>query len=134
MTLMEAVGQQAAWIEWWLNWMLVALVLLPLVLLIWPASRWAGIATIVSLVLSALTIGWMYDQMGYVRLLGLPHLLFFTPVLIYLIAVMRRPDTPAWPKRIMAVVALTMAVSLAFDVVDVLRWMLGDRTPYPGTI
>jgi hypothetical protein len=36
---------------------------------------------------------------------------------------------PRWPRRIIAVVLATIAVSLAFDYVDALRYLLGERTP-----
>ena len=36
---------------------------------------------------------------------------------------------PVWPRRILSLVILTILVSLAFDYVDVIRYLLGERAP-----
>ena len=69
----------------------------------------------------------MFNQLGYVKLLGLPHLLFWGPLLVYLWRQVKRPDMPVWPRRIIYVVMTVIAISLAFDTVDVLRYLLGER-------
>ena len=71
----------------------------------------------------------MYEQMGYVRLLGLPHVILWTPLAVYLFRQVRRPDMPQWPARLMSVTLVVILISLAFDYVDVIRWMLGERVP-----
>jgi hypothetical protein len=39
---------------------------------------------------------WLYDRMGYVKLLGLPHIVVWTPLAIYLVVLLRRDDLPMW--------------------------------------
>jgi hypothetical protein len=129
MTLQEAIAQQPQWIGWWLNWMLFGAFLLPFALLFWRQTRIAGIATILASVGGAFGVNWLFAQLGYVKLLGLPHILLWTPVAIYLAVLIRHPDTPVWPRRIMLVVLATIVVSLAFDYTDVARYVLGERTP-----
>ncbi|MEZ5834098.1 MAG: hypothetical protein R3D05_23240, partial [Dongiaceae bacterium] len=129
MTLPEAIAQQPQWIGLWLNWLLFAAFILPFALLIWRQSRIAALAAIVTAVAGAFGIGWLYDRMGYVKLLGLPHIVLWTPLAIYLVVQLRRADMPQWPRRIIMVVLATILISLAFDYTDAVRYLLGERTP-----
>jgi hypothetical protein len=129
MTLEEAIAQQPAWIGYWLYWLMFGAFVLPFALLIWRQSRIAGIAAIAAGIVAGFGVGWLHDQMGYVKLLGLPHIVVWTPLAIYLAVLLRRDDMPRWPRGIIAVVLATIAVSLVFDYVDALRYLLGERTP-----
>jgi hypothetical protein len=70
----------------------------------------------------------LYSQIGYSRLLGLAHVIFWTPVLVYLVrrhAQWRVGQTLSGKWIVLSVMVLT--VSLAFDYTDVIRWILGER-------
>ena len=127
MTFEEAIAQQPVWVGLWLNILLLGAFVLPVALLFWRASRMAGIWALAAAVLSGVSVTWMFNQLGYVKLLGLPHLIFWGPLLVYLWGQSKRADMPLWPRRIMVVVMAVIAISLAFDVVDVLRYILGER-------
>ena len=128
MTLPEAIAQQPAWVGIWLNVLMVCAILLPLSLFIWRLSRSSATAILIANVLSFAGINWMYGQLGYVKLLGLPHVVFWTPIVILLMIKMRKDDMPEWPRGIMAIVTIAMLISLAFDYTDVARYLLGERT------
>lgn len=128
MTLPEAIAQQPAWIGWWLNWMLVGAFILPLTLLIWRQTRIAAIACVVTGVIAAVAVSAMYDRMGYTKLLGLPHIVLWTPLAIYLFTVLRR-DLPRFAGWVVTIVLATILISLAFDVTDTIRYIVGNRTP-----
>lgn len=127
MSFEEAVALQPAWVGIWLNILLLGAFALPITLLFWRASRMAGFWSLVAALLSGVSVTWMFNQLGYVKLLGLPHLLFWGPLLVYLWRQIKRPDMPVWPRRIIYVVMTVIAISLAFDTVDVLRYLLGER-------
>lgn len=129
MTFSEAIATQPAWIGVWLNVLLAGAFVLPLALLIWRQSRLIGIVVPLSSLAGGLATNLLYDQMGYVKLLGLPHILIWTPVAIYLMGQIRRDDMPAWPRRIMSLVLATIGISLVFDYSDLVRYILGERTP-----
>lgn len=133
MTLDDAIGLQPDWVQYWLYVLLAGAFVLPFGLLIWRRTRLAGILTIAASVLAGIGVGALYDRMGYVKLLGLPHILFWTPLVIYLLTQARRRDLPEAPRYMLWVVSATILVSLAFDYVDALRWLLGERTPLEGT-
>ncbi|MGB3147674.1 MAG: hypothetical protein WBA91_07950 [Paracoccaceae bacterium] len=129
MTLEEAIAQQPAWISYWLNWLLIGAFILPLTLFIWRPTRIAAAATIAAGVAGGIGTGWLYDNMGYVKLLGLPHIIVWTPLVIYLIALLRRADLPKPARWVLLVVVASILGSLAFDYTDVIRYALGERTP-----
>lgn len=133
MTFTEAIAQQPQWVQYWLNWLFFGAFILPVVLFFWRQSRVSAVAVLLSDAANAVAVGWMFNELGYVRLLGLPHIFFWTPVVIFLFLQMRRPDMPVWPRRIILIVMVTIAISLAFDYVDVARYLLGERAPLAST-
>lgn len=130
MTLTEAIATQPAWVQIWLNVLFAGAYLLPLALLVWAPSRRAGIITVLASVLAGAGVYWLFSQMGYVRLLGLPHILIWTPLLVYQWGQVRRPDMPRAPRMILYAVMAVMLVSLVFDYADTARYILGDRAVY----
>lgn len=133
MTLDEALALQPAWVTLWLNVLLFGAFILPLALLIWRQTRITALVTLATSVLAGITINMLYAQMGYVKLLGLPHILLWTPLAVYLYLQTTRPELSLWPRQIIWFILATITISLAFDYVDVLRYLLGDRTPMAGT-
>lgn len=129
MTFEEAIQKQPEWVQIWLYFLLVGAFLLPFALLVWRQTRLVGIVTILASMAAGLTIDAMYMRLGYVKLLGLPHVVLWTPVAIWLIRLVGREDIPVWPRRIMMLILATLLISLAFDYVDVARYLLGNRTP-----
>ena len=129
MTFEQAIAQQPAWVGYWLYWLLFAAFALPLALFIWRQTRLAAAASLLCSLAGGFGVNWLYGQMGYVKLLGLPHIIFWTPLVVYLISIVRQKDLPAWPQRILFVIIATILVSLAFDYTDVARYVLGERAP-----
>jgi hypothetical protein len=132
MTLSEAIAQQPQWVQYWLNVLICGIVLLPITLLIWKQTRLTAIVTIAASVLAGFGVSWLYDRLGYVKLLGLPHIVLWTPLAMYLYGQIRRQDMPMWARRILIVVLAVFLVSLAFDYIDVARYVLGERAAATG--
>lgn len=130
MSFAEAVAAQPAWVGIWLNVLLFGGFVVPLALLIWRETRLAALFSVLGNVVNMLGVQWLFVKMGYVKLLGLPHILMWLPLVIYLVILARRPTTRAWPRRIIWVIVAVLSVSLAFDIVDVLRWILGERAAF----
>jgi len=129
MTFEQAVALQPQWVQYWLYWLMFGAFVLPLTLLIWRQSRMVAVFSIAAGVAAGFLTNWLFNSYGYVKLLGLGHIPFWTPLAIYLLYQLRRPDMPLWPRRIIMVVLATIVISLAFDYVDVARYLLGERTP-----
>ncbi len=111
------------WLQAWVGW----LVIVNTASLLFSArveARWVLAAWLCNLVfMSAL-----YEWNGYNRLLGLSHVVWWTPLLVYLFR--RRELVPRAGAfgRWIRILVLSDAASLVIDYVDVLRYALGDRT------
>ena len=132
MTFEEATALQPAWVGIWLNILLFGAFILPVALLFWKQSRITAIVTLVASALSAAGVIWIFNELGYVKLMGLSHIIFWTPLVFFLFSKAKQPDMPAWPRRILWFVMVTIVISLAFDYVDVARYFLGEREPFVG--
>lgn len=130
MTFDQAIQLQPQWVQIWLNVLLFGAFILPLTLVFWKQSRMAALFSVLASIGSAAGVMWIFAQLGYVKLLGLPHLIFWTPLCFYLYRQIMRVDMPVWPKRIMVVIAMTIFISLVFDYADVARWLLGERQSF----
>lgn len=129
MTFEEATALLPQWVQFWLNILLFGAFILPFALFFWKQTRLAALLTLIASVTAGVTIMLMYERFGMVRLLGLPHVILWTPIVIYLIAVSRRAGLAALPKWILSLVALIITISLVFDYYDVIRYFLGDTAP-----
>ena len=129
MNFADALVQQPMWVGLWLNWLVIGAFLLPLVLLVWRQSRIAGIVALLASVIAGALINLMFVQLGYVKLLGLPHIVMWVPLLFYLNGQQKRDDLPWVPRRIMHVIMATLLISLAFDTISTMQYLLGDRAP-----
>jgi E3 ubiquitin-protein ligase DOA10 len=127
MTLNQAIAQQPIWVQYWLYVLIFGIVVLPLALLIWRQTRLTAVVTIAASILAGLGVNWVYNKFGYVKLLGLPHIIFWTPLVYYLLKTLKRGDVPVWPTRIISVILAVFVVSLVFDYVDVIRYLFGNR-------
>jgi len=125
------VAQQPQWVQIWLNILFICAFILPISLLIWRQTRMVSIVTLICGFLAGASVMWIFNHFGYVRLMGLGHIIFWTPLARYLHAQRARPDMPKLPRKIIGIILLAIVISLVFDYVDVFRYLLGDRTPIP---
>ncbi len=129
MTFAEALAAQPQWIVWWVNWMMAVFVVSSLVFLFSGATRMSALFTALAFFLGAVLLNLMYNQMGYVRLLGLPHLVFWIPLAAHLWKRLRSGKVTGLFRSVMIVLLVTILVSLVLDIADVARYIFGDRTP-----
>ncbi len=121
------VGHGPGWLSIWMPILFAGAFVLPLALLIWKPTRLTAGICVAASILRALSTNLLYEKMGYVRLLGLPHSVFWTPLMIYLFTMMRKPTVGQVAKVIMAIASVVILISLVFDYRDVIRYLLGER-------
>lgn len=130
-SLAEAMATEPLWLRAWIQILVAA----NLGALLFVAGRVDGrwrvrpepIAILIGFVAAGISMGILYEQVGYVRLLGLAHLVFWGPVWAWILLA-RRPLHPVRSVfgaylRFYLVIA---GISLAIDAVDVVRYLAGD--------
>lgn len=120
---MREIAAGPAWVEAWVNFMGVVFLLAVPFAFVRIEARWA----LVVMALSLPAMLGLYASVGFVRLLGIVHVVLWTPFAVYL---WRRRDT--WRVREtlagkwVTLLFATILISLAFDYSDVVRYFLGD--------
>jgi len=90
------------------------------------AVRTEPIAIVLSFLAAGLFMGWLYEQVGYVRLLGLPHLVFWTPVWVWMLRRRRALGARTLFGKYVHAYLVVAGLSLVIDLVDVARYLVGD--------
>ena len=111
----------------WLYWMSFANAITPLVLIFSKATRLDAVIVFLTNLAMFVGMAWIYEQMGYVRMMGIVHVILWTPLFIYLFLRAKNGEMPLLCRLVMWMFAATLAVSLVFDYTDVVRYLLGER-------
>jgi len=134
--MMEAIAGMDAdvaklpqWVQIWINILVPVLLIGTVVLFFNAATRKLAVVCLVLLVLGGATVIFLHSQMGMVRLLGLGHIIFWLPLLIIMVKRLRTHSLTGVFRFAMIVIAVTLTATLAFDIVDVVRWIIGERGP-----
>jgi len=128
-TLNEAILSEPLWLQVWVLVLVIAnLAAIPFVRTrvdgAWKLRK-ECLAIIASFVIAAILMDWMYNTYGYVRLLGMAHLVAWTPAYVYVL--MRRKEiglSTVFGKYIHFYLVIA-GISLAIDSLDVVRYFLG---------
>ena len=124
------------WVQIWVAGILVPVNVLPFFLLESAVGQAGALAALLVLVTNG-PLMWVYRGMN--KVLSIPHLIAWGPLVIYLLMVLSESGFRADASRMeLGLAALLLAIngiSLMFDVVDSAKWLAGDRvTPgIPGS-
>ena len=110
------------WLLAWIGW-LGAINMASALFLSEIEARW----TLAAFIASFVTMSVLYEVNGYNRLLGLAHIIYWTPLVIYLYRRLRNLVGPPLFESWVRILLATNGLSLVIDYVDVLRYALGDR-------
>lgn len=122
----EMTANSPAWVLIWVNAMVVVLAVAIPFSFSYKEARWILLGAVLGMIGTIVA----YSLFGFTRLLGLGHILFWTPTLIYIITVRGwKTYHKTLFSRWMILAALVIGISLAFDFIDLLRWILGERAP-----
>jgi hypothetical protein len=115
--------QYPLWLQAWIGWMLIvnsaSILFLRHTEARWVLGAWIG---------SFVFMSALFELNGFNRLLGLSHVLWWTPLLIYLMRRLPGLDGSAAFARWLRTLMVTNALSLVVDYTDVVRYLLGERT------
>lgn len=120
MDMMAKIMSEPLWLQAWVYWMMV-LNSAALLFLRYPQGK----AVLAAWVGNIITMSILFEMVGYVRLLGLSHVIWWTPLVIYLFR-----SRASFPAGLAAtwlwVLLITNSASLVVDYIDVLRYLMGD--------
>lgn len=122
-TLFSQILDQPPAILYWVYWLMAINTASILFVIHRVEARWTLAAWLLS---GMLIMPYLYDQFGFVRLLGLAHIVVWTPLLVYLYRRRAHFKLPSITGVYFWLLILTNAVSLGFDYVDLARYFLGD--------
>ncbi len=122
MSFEEHIAAGPLWVQIWVGIMTV--VNLSAIVFVWKdvRPRWV----LAALLPNAIFMQYLFSVFGYTRILGLSHVIFWTPLLIYLYRSRRPDDRQSWTGRYLYTVMIVNGISLLFDYSDVIRHLLGD--------
>jgi hypothetical protein len=120
----DMAAASPAWVGLWVNVMVLVLALSIPFSFVRKESRWILLGTILGMAGTIVA----YSHFGFTRILGIGHILFWTPTLLYMLRQRQNwKVSSTWFGKWITLAALVMAISLAFDVTDLARWLLGER-------
>ena len=131
--LAAAAALEPEWLRWWFRALIASNLFAVFFILQRSDGRFRvrkeSLAILVSFVAVGVMMNWMYGKVGYVRLLGLPHLIFWTPIFFWILGKFRR-DAYSGPFKYYAFFYLVIVgTSLIIDTSDLIRYLLGDHQP-----
>jgi len=129
MSFSEAVATMPDLLRLWVLWLTVVMIAAPVVLLFYREARGMGAVILAASLAVMIAMHLLYAQVGFTRLLGLPHLLIWGPLAVWLAVRLVRSDLRAVPQWAAGIFLASICISLVFDAVDVARYAAGERTP-----
>ena len=129
-TLELAMATEPAWLRAWIGVLVVSNLAAVLFIVKREDGRFGvrpePIAIVVSFLAAGAFMGWLYDQLGYVRLLGLAHLVFWGPVWVWVLIRQREIGQASLFGKYLLLYLAVAGLSLAIDAIDVARYLVGD--------
>ena len=123
-TLVAAILLQPIWLQAWIGWMVAVNLVGGLIFL---KARVEAKWVLLAFLSAAFMMEAMYLHYGFQRILGLPHIIFWTPLVIYLWRRQAEWERPGLSPKWLAVVFVTNVTSLIIDYIDVARYLSGER-------
>ena len=120
--LFDGILRQPTWLLIWVGWLIIVNTAC-LFFLKRTEARWVLAAWIAN----GLFMTTLCELNGYNRLLGLSHIVFWTPLVIYLFKRREKFANFGLCARWLWAVILTNILSLVIDYLDVIRYLLGER-------
>ena len=121
--MLRHISHEAAWIQAWVGWM----ILINTASLLYLKHQ-VGKVTLIAWIANLIFMNLLCYFNGYNRLLGLSHVLLWTPLVLYLLrqrpTLQPRTALRSW----VHILLLTNIASLILDYIDVAKYILGDRS------
>lgn len=112
------------WVQLW-----VALILVPVnaaSLVFWgaPMGAWLAVMAIGAMLLNGVI---MLVERGFSKMMALPHVLIWTPLVVLILWLLAKGDLAAGYARYLMFLLAVDLFSLALDYADTVKWLKGER-------
>ena len=111
------------WVQAWVSFILVPVNAASLAFLSEPWGLWLAAMAVGAMLLNGVI---MLAERGFSKLMALPHVLIWTPMLGLVLWLLAQDIAPAYRIYLLILLAVDV-VSLIFDVIDTRKWVSGDR-------
>ena len=129
-TLGEAIATEPSWLQLWVLVLVVTNLAGILFVVGKDEDGWKvraePIAILISFFVASAIMNWMYGEFGYVRLLGLAHLIAWLPVYAWIVKRRSGIGLQSVFGKYIHIYLVVAGVSLIIDLVDVIRYLIGD--------
>ena len=111
------------WVQAWVSVILVPVNAASLAFLSEPWGLWLAALAVGAMLCNGVI---MLVERGFSKLMALPHVLIWTPMLGLVLWLLAQNISPAYRTYLLILLAVDL-VSLVFDVIDTRKWLSGDR-------
>ena len=129
-TLGEAIATEPSWLQLWVLVLVVTNLAGILFVIGKDENGWKvraePIGILISFFVAAAIMNWMYGEFGYVRLLGLAHLIAWLPVYAWIVTRRSGIGLQSVYGKYIHTYLVVAGVSLVVDLIDVIRYLIGD--------
>ncbi len=116
--------QQPLWVQVWVAW----LGLVNFASVAFLQRKEGRVVLVAVFVANMICMSALFALNGFNRLLGLSHVLWWTPLLVYLVLRLKQTSSDSPFGKWLRILVATNALSLVLDYSDVVRFLLGDRS------
>ncbi|MDA3858067.1 MAG: hypothetical protein PF480_07495 [Roseovarius sp.] len=120
----QSYRRMPLWVQLW-----VALILVPVntaALAYWgaPMGAWVAILAVGAMLLNGVI---MLVERGFSKMMGLPHVVIWTPLVVLVAWLLARGDLAQGYARYLMILLVVDLFSLALDYADTVKWLRGER-------
>lgn len=122
----DLTTNSAPWVLIWLQ-VLAGVMSLTILFSLWRVeARAILLGTLMGMAMTVI----IYGQFGFTRILGVGHILFWTPTVFYMLSLQGTSAVAkTWFGRWLWLASAVMVASLCMDYFDLGRYLFGDRLP-----
>ncbi|WP_422000748.1 hypothetical protein [Roseovarius mucosus] len=111
------------WVQLWVALILVPVNAASLFFVTQPAGAWLALMAVGAMLCNGVL---MLIERGFSKVMALPHILIWTPMLGLILWLLTQDITPTYRNYLVILLAVDV-FSLLLDVIDSRKWLSGDR-------
>ncbi|WP_375553316.1 hypothetical protein [Roseovarius mucosus] len=111
------------WVQLWVALILVPVNAASLFFVTQPAGAWLALMAVGAMLCNGLL---MLIERGFSKVMALPHILIWTPMLGLILWLLTQDITPTYRNYLVILLAVDV-FSLILDFIDSRKWLSGDR-------